>query len=145
MTVPNGGPFVGEGATGFPGRPAGAGRDAARRFHVRYYYAMRYISERSTDPGLLVLASLAEGPKHGYAITQDVEEVAGVKLGPGTLYGALSRLEGRDLIEALPSDDRRRPYKITAAGSAALADQLRVLDRIVDTALKRLRAAEASA
>ena len=81
---------------------------------------MRYISERSTDPGLLVLASLAEGPKHGYAITQDVEEVAGVKLGPGTLYGALSRLEGRDLIEPLPSEDRRRPYKITAAGAAAL-------------------------
>jgi hypothetical protein len=76
---------------------------------------MRYISERSTDPALLVLAGLAEGPKQGYAITQDVEEVAGVKLGPGTLYGALSRLEGRDLIEALPSEDRRRPYKIAAA------------------------------
>ena len=73
---------------------------------------------------LWFLASLAEGPKHGYAITQDVEEVAGVKLGPGTLYGALSRLEGRELIEALPSEDRRRPYKITAAGSAALAAAL---------------------
>lgn len=109
-----------------------------------YYYAMRYISERSTDPGLLVLASLADGPKHGYAITQDVEEVAGVKLGPGTLYGALSRLEGRDLIEALPSEDRRRPYKITAAGSAALEEQLRMLDRVVGTGMKRLRAAEAS-
>jgi DNA-binding PadR family transcriptional regulator len=109
-----------------------------------YYYAMRYISERSTDPGLLVLASLAEGPKHGYAITQDVEEVAGVKLGPGTLYGALSRLEGRDLIEALPSEDRRRPYKITAAGSAALEEQLRMLDRVVETGMSRLRAAGAT-
>ena len=109
-----------------------------------YYYVMRYISERSTDPGLLVLASLAEGPKHGYAITQDVEEVAGVKLGPGTLYGALSRLEGRDLIEALPSEDRRRPYRITAAGSAALEEQLRMLDRVVDTGMKRLRAAGAT-
>jgi DNA-binding PadR family transcriptional regulator len=105
---------------------------------------MRYISERSTDPGLLVLASLVEGPKHGYAITQDVEAVAGVKLGPGTLYGALSRLEGRDLIEALPSEDRRRPYKITAAGSTALEEQLRVLDRVVDTGMKRLRAAGAT-
>jgi len=105
---------------------------------------MRYISERSTDPGLLVLASLAEGPKHGYAITQDVEGVAGVKLGPGTLYGALSRLEGKGLIEALPSDDRRRPYKITAAGSEALGEQLRMLDRVVDTGLKRLRAAGAT-
>lgn len=105
---------------------------------------MRYISERSTDPGLLVLASLAEGPKHGYAITRDVEAVAGVKLGPGTLYGALSRLEGRGLIEALPSEARRRPYRITAAGSAALEEQLRVLDRVVDTGLRRLRAAGAA-
>jgi DNA-binding PadR family transcriptional regulator len=109
-----------------------------------YYYAMRYISERSTDPGLLVLSSLAEGPKHGYAITQDVEAVAGVKLGPGTLYGALSRLEGRELIEALPSDERRRPYKITAAGATALEEQLQMLDRVVETGLKRLRAAGAT-
>jgi DNA-binding PadR family transcriptional regulator len=105
---------------------------------------MRYISERPTDPGLLVLASLAEGPKHGSAITQDVEAAASVKLGPGTLYGALSRLEGRDLIEALPSEDRRRPYKITAAGSAALEEQLRMFDRVVGTGLKRLRAAGAT-
>jgi DNA-binding PadR family transcriptional regulator len=105
---------------------------------------MRYISERSTDPGLLVLSSLAEGPKHGYAITQDVEAVAGVKLGPGTLYGALSRLEGRELIEALPSDERRRPYKITAAGATALEEQLQMLDRVVETGLKRLRAAGAT-
>ncbi len=117
----------------------------ARPISSRYYYAMRYISERSTDPGLLVLASLVEGPKHGYAITQDVEAVAGVKLGPGTLYGALSRLEGRDLIEALPSEDRRRPYKITAAGAAALEEQLKMLDKVVDTGMKRLRAAGASA
>ncbi len=105
---------------------------------------MRYISERSTDPGLLVLSSLAGGPKHGYAITRDVEEVSGVRLGPGTLYGALSRLEGRGLIEAIPSEDRRRPYKITSAGSAALAEQLQMLDRVVDTGLRRLRAAGAA-
>src|ERR1700735_5515494 len=89
-----------------------------------YYYAMRYISERSTDPGLLVLTSLAEGPKHGYAITQDVEQLAGVRLGPGTLYGALSRLEANGLIESLPAEDRRRPYRLTGAGSAALSEQL---------------------
>jgi DNA-binding PadR family transcriptional regulator len=102
---------------------------------------MRYISERSTDPGLLVLSSLAAEPKHGYAITQDVEEMAGVRLGPGTLYGALSRLEERGLIEALPSEDRRRPYRLTAAGAAALDEQLRMLDRVVSTGLKRLQAA----
>lgn len=66
-----------------------------------------------------------------------------MKLGPGTLYGALSRLEGKGLIEALPSEDRRRPYKITAAGSEALAEQLRMLDRVVGTGMKRLRAAGA--
>ncbi|MBS1881199.1 MAG: helix-turn-helix transcriptional regulator [Actinobacteria bacterium] len=104
---------------------------------------MRYISERSTDPGLLVLSSLAAGPKHGYAITRDVEEVAGVRLGPGTLYGALSRLEERGLIEALPAEDRRRPYRLTAAGATALDEQLRALDRVVRTGLNRL-AAEAA-
>lgn len=100
---------------------------------------MRYISERTTDPGLLVLSSLAAGPKHGYAITRDVEEVAGVRLGPGTLYGALSRLEERGLVEALPADDRRRPYRLTAAGATALDEQLRMLDRIVSTGLRRLQ------
>jgi DNA-binding PadR family transcriptional regulator len=106
---------------------------------------MRYISERSNDPGLLVLSSLAEGPKHGYAITQDVEEMAGVRLGPGTLYGALSRLEANGLIEALPADGRRRPYRITAAGGAALEEQLRALDRVVSTGLRRLQRAGAAA
>ncbi len=101
---------------------------------------MRYISERSTDPSLLVLSSLADGPKHGYAITQDVEEVSGVHLGPGTLYGALSRLEEKGLIEALPAEDRRRPYRLTGLGSAALSEQLQMLDRVVSTGLSRLSA-----
>jgi DNA-binding PadR family transcriptional regulator len=104
---------------------------------------MRYTSERSTDPGLLVLTSLAEGPKHGYAITRDIEQLAGVRLGPGTLYGALSRLEGNGLIEALPAEDRRRPYRLTAAGTGALAEQLRMLERVSSSGLERLRIAEA--
>jgi DNA-binding PadR family transcriptional regulator len=102
---------------------------------------MRYISERSTDPGLLVLSSLAEGPKHGYAITQDVEHVTGVKLGPGTLYGALSRLESKGLIEPLPAEDRRKPYRLTSEGSAALSEQLEMLSKVVDTGFDRLRLA----
>jgi DNA-binding PadR family transcriptional regulator len=106
-----------------------------------YYYAMRYISERATDPGLLVLSSLAEGPKHGYAITQDVAEVSGVELGPGTLYGALSRLEAKGLIESMPAEDRRKPYRLTSEGSAALSEQLEMLGRVVDSGLKRLRVA----
>jgi DNA-binding PadR family transcriptional regulator len=94
------------------------------------------------DPGLLVLSSLASGPKHGYAITQDVEGLADVHLGPGTLYGALSRLEGKGLIEALPADDRRRPYQLTGAGREALGEQLRALERVTRSGLERLRAAE---
>jgi DNA-binding PadR family transcriptional regulator len=102
---------------------------------------MRYISERSTDPGLLVLSSLAEGPKHGYAITRDVEALSGVKLGPGTLYGALSRLEEKGMIEALPAEARRRPYRLTSEGAAALSEQLQMLSQVVDTGLDRLRIA----
>jgi DNA-binding PadR family transcriptional regulator len=104
---------------------------------------MRYIGERAPDPGVLVLSSLAGGPKHGYAITRDVEELAGVKLGPGTLYGALARLEERELIEALPAEDRRRPYRLTAAGSTALAEHLHSLERVTRTGLERLRLAGA--
>jgi DNA-binding PadR family transcriptional regulator len=103
---------------------------------------MRYISERSSDPGLLVLTSLADGPKHGYAITLDVEQFAGVQLGPGTLYGALARLESKGLIEALPAEDRRRPYRLTADGSAALEAELRQLQSVTARGLDRLRAAQ---
>jgi len=105
---------------------------------------VRYISERSTDPGLLVLTSLAEGPKHGYAITVDVEEFAGVRLGPGTLYGALARLESRGLIEPLPAEDRRRPYRLTADGSAALKSELQQLKEVTRHGLDRLRVAAAA-
>ncbi len=95
---------------------------------------------RSTDPGLLVMASLAAGPKHGYAITRDVGEIAGVKLGPGTLYGALARLEERGLIEPLESDDRRRPYRLTGSGADALRVQLTEQERVARIGLGRLAA-----
>ena len=95
-----------------------------------------------SDPALLILSSLMGGPKHGYAITVDVEQVAGVRLGPGTLYGALSRLEGRGLIEALPADDRRRPYRLTAEGRAVLEVELRTLEAVTRRGLDRLRVGE---
>jgi DNA-binding PadR family transcriptional regulator len=98
---------------------------------------------RFTEPAVLVLFSLAEGPKHGYAITRDVSATCGVELGPGTLYGALARLERRRLIEALPSDDRRRPYRLTAAGAVVLEHQLKALEKLARTGLRRL--AEVSA
>src|SRR5213076_2607524 len=105
---------------------------------------MRYIGERSDDPSLLVMTSLADGPKHGYAITTDVEQLAGVRLGPGTLYGALSRLEAKGLIEALSPEERRRPYRLTADGSAALEQELRKLQAVTRRGLDGLKVAEAA-
>ncbi|HEX2318301.1 MAG TPA: helix-turn-helix transcriptional regulator [Streptosporangiaceae bacterium] len=91
-----------------------------------------------TEPVVLVLTSLAEGPKHGYALAKDIEAFAGIKLGPGTLYGALSRLEDRGWIEALPADDRRRPYQITSAGAEQLSAHLKTARQVAATGLRRL-------
>ena len=93
---------------------------------------------RSSGPASLILSSLAEGAKHGYALTKDIESFAGVSLAPGTLYEALSRLEAHGLIEALESADRRRPYRLTAAGATALATYLRAQRQIADVGLGRL-------
>lgn len=92
----------------------------------------------SSDPALLILISLAGGPKHGYAIMNDAAEFACVRLGPGTLYGAISRLEQDGLIEPLPSDDRRTPYRLTAAGRGALDESLADLRRLTRAAEGRL-------
>jgi DNA-binding PadR family transcriptional regulator len=92
-----------------------------------------------SDPTLLVLASLAEGEKHGYAMMEDIQRFAAVRLGPGTLYGAITRLEERGWIRPVPSDDRRQPYQITAAGKRYLEEQIGALDQIVKTAQRRLK------
>ncbi len=93
---------------------------------------------RSTGPATLILSSLAGGAKHGYALTKEIEAFAGVRVAPGTLYEALSRLEAQGLIEALDSDDRRRPYQLTAAGARALAGHLRAQRHVADIGLRRL-------
>lgn len=95
---------------------------------------------RFAAPATLILSSLAEGPKHGWALTKDIEAFAAVRLAPGTLYEALNRLEGLGLIEALPSDDRRRPYKLTVAGAGALQKHLARQKRVVEVGLSRLKA-----
>ena len=92
-----------------------------------------------SDPSLLVLASLADGEKHGYAMMTDIQAFAGLALGPGTLYGAIARLEERSLIKSVRSADRRQPYRITAAGKQYLEEQLSELESIVRTGLRRLR------
>ncbi|MGB9111297.1 MAG: PadR family transcriptional regulator [Acidimicrobiales bacterium] len=92
----------------------------------------------SSDRSVLVLASLAGGPKHGYALIQDVREFAGVRLGPGTLYGCLSKLEAAGFVEALPAEDRRHPYRITANGVEMLRRQLSESARIAEIGLGRI-------
>jgi DNA-binding PadR family transcriptional regulator len=94
--------------------------------------------DRWADPSLLVLASLAAEPKHGYAIIQDVAETMGVRLSAGTLYAVISRLESRGLIEPLESEDRRRPYRITMTGAQALAHQSERMSRVAWVARERL-------
>jgi DNA-binding PadR family transcriptional regulator len=92
----------------------------------------------SSDRSILILTSLAGSPKHGYALIKDIEEFAGVQLGAGTLYGALAKLEEDGLVEALPAEDRRRPYQITAAGAEGLAAHLQTARQVTDTGLRRL-------
>ena len=96
-----------------------------------------------SDPALLILGSLVSGPKHGYAIVQDTERSVGITLGPGTLYAALARLEERGHVRALPGEDRRRPYELTAAGSALLAQRLEQMRRFATRGLAGLRMAQA--
>ncbi len=95
---------------------------------------------RFSDPALLILASLAGGDKHGYAIMEDIQATSGVHLGPGTLYGAISRLEQAGLIVALPADERRRPYRLTGQGAAFLRQYLTSLQRFVSLGYERLKA-----
>jgi DNA-binding PadR family transcriptional regulator len=97
------------------------------------------VLRRAGEASVLILISLADGPKHGYALIQDIKELAEVELGPGTLYGALDRLERLELIESLPADDRRHPYRITAAGAAALRAHLDSLERVSAAGRLRLR------
>jgi DNA-binding PadR family transcriptional regulator len=110
-----------------PDAPAGNGRTAPLGSFGRY-----------AGPATLILSSLADGPKHGYALTKDIENFAGIRLAPGTLYEALSRLEAQGMIEALAAEDRRRPYQLTAAGAAALRVHLNDQRRVADVGLGRL-------
>jgi DNA-binding PadR family transcriptional regulator len=93
---------------------------------------------RYAGPATLILSSLADGAKHGYALTKDIETFSGIRLAPGTLYEALSRLESQRLIEAVPSEDRKRPYKLTAGGAAALSEHLNAQRRTAEVGLRRL-------
>jgi DNA-binding PadR family transcriptional regulator len=103
-------------------RASGAGRRVGRR----------------NDPSVLILTSLASGAKHGYALARDIERFAGVTLGPGTLYGAITALEEHGLIEPVGVEERRRPYQLTAAGRTELTTAVRSLGAIAAEGARRL-------
>jgi DNA-binding PadR family transcriptional regulator len=92
-----------------------------------------------SDPPLLVLASLANGPKHGHAMIEDIARLCGTRLGPGTLYGAIARLERQGWIEPLPPEERRRPYRITAEGLRVLRARLTTLQQFAQAGVERLK------
>lgn len=93
-----------------------------------------------SDPPLLVLASLASGPKHGHAMIEDIVFLCGTRLGPGTLYGAIARLEQQGWIEPLPTEERRQPYRITIEGLRVLRAKLATMQQFTKAGLKRLEA-----
>jgi DNA-binding PadR family transcriptional regulator len=95
-------------------------------------------AQRQNDPSLLIMTSLASGPKHGYGLFQDIESFSGQRLGPGTLYGAIARLEERSLIESMEPEGRTRPYRLTAAGEQVLASTIEDLRRLVEEGTARL-------
>jgi len=91
-----------------------------------------------SEPTLFILISLAEENRHGYAIMEDIEKNYDVKLGPGTLYGAISRLEKAGYIEVLESQDRKKPYKLTEEGQIYLTEQIKEIQKVTSLGLKRL-------
>ncbi len=95
-------------------------------------------SEPLEGAELLILESLSDGPKHGYRLTVDIERRHGRRLGPGTLYAALGRLEARGLIRSLEAEDRRHPYEMTDEGAVALAATLRDMASFSAAGLLRL-------
>ncbi|PDY77404.1 PadR family transcriptional regulator [Bacillus cereus] len=94
--------------------------------------------ERFSEPTLFILISLAEGNKHGYAIMEDIENSYNIKIGPGTLYGAISRMENRKLIEAISTTERKKPYQITSEGREYLQEKLREIESVTKLGFKRL-------
>jgi DNA-binding PadR family transcriptional regulator len=101
-----------------------------------------------TEPVLLILMSLADKPRHGYALMKDIEVLSSgrVRLSTGTLYGALRRLLEDLWIERFEQEDTSREkqaYRLTAAGRRQLRQELARMKQLTHAAAVRLRAAEA--
>jgi len=95
-----------------------------------------------------ILLALAGRDRHGYLIRKAVEQQTdgAMRLGPGTLYAAIRRLEDAGLVEESPwrpdadlDDRRRRYYRLTKSGRAALQAETERLRATVEFALKQLR------
>ncbi len=95
----------------------------------------------ASDPELLILSSLASGPKHGYAIMLDVSTFSGVELGPGTLYSAIARLVENGWMEPEEPHGRQRPYRLTGRGLQHLRAQLEKMRQLANVGMRRLRTA----
>jgi len=101
------------------------------------------------EPTFLILTALAGESRHGYAVTEDVEQMTGgrVRLRAGTLYAALDRLRGEGLIEVdreeIVQSRLRRYYRLTAAGEQSLAAETARLREQATIAEGRLRARRA--
>jgi DNA-binding PadR family transcriptional regulator len=101
-----------------------------------------------SEPVLLILLSLAEQPRHGYAILKDVEEMSGgrVVLSTGTLYGALRRLLDDGWIERYEEDDTsrgRQAYRLTAPGKRNLQLEVIRMKHLTRLASQRVAPKEA--
>ncbi|WP_026416605.1 PadR family transcriptional regulator [Actinomadura oligospora] len=90
------------------------------------------------DSQTLVLCVLADGPMHGYAINSAIERLTGNRLGPGSLYGALTRLEAKGFVEHLEGEGRQRPVRLTAGGRRALEEELRAMAHVAAVGLRSL-------
>lgn len=75
---------------------------------------MKFWKLQLAEPTLFILISFADGNKHGYAIMEDIENSDDIKIGPGTLYGAISLMDKKKLIEAISTTERKKTYQITS-------------------------------
>jgi len=86
-----------------------------------------------------ILLSLTDGPLHGYAIMQSVEQTAALQMGPGTIYGSIQRMEDAGLLQDIAEGasraavtERRRYYELTEVGREALAAEGARLARMAE-------------
>ena len=76
--------------------------------------------EALTPAVLHILIALARGHQHGYAIMRAAEESGGPRMGPGTVYASLQRMQEGGLVREAAADGRRRNFELTSAGRVAL-------------------------